>query len=302
VLGKKLQMSEATINIVGYKAWYSESPWNRGLATNRPFKVTFDKLDENNITYFIRDGIYQVDNIESDIKVALLTECRPFDVQDRYGFVEKNNKKFDYIVTYDNELLSKFPNKGCPTPEGGTWVWPEYVQKIYPKNKLCSYVVSNKNHTREQKLRVQLLKYFYDNRNKYRDIGLYGRGHNPFPENHDFEFDGKRLILKDYAFSITLENWIQDNYFSEKIMDCFMLGTVPIYMGARDIGKYFNLDGVILVESVEDILNVLPTLSMKKYKHMLPAIKENFELAKNHYDTVNYSYNTYIKRKINNEA
>jgi hypothetical protein len=286
-----------TINIVGYDTWYSEKPWCRGLNSGRNFDVVHNKINENKTTYFIRDGIYQVDDVESEVKIALLTECRPFDIQDRYGFVERNNEKFDYIVSYDDQLIAKFPGKICPTPEGGTWVWPSHLQGIYKKKKLCSYIASDKSTTKEQQFRVQLLKYFYSNKERYSDIGLYGRGHNPFPENHDYEFDGKSIILKDYAFSITLENWVQDNYFSEKIMDCFMLGTVPIYMGARKILDYFNPDGIVLVDSFEKIIDEVNNLSFDKYQKMLPAIKENFERAQDHIDTISYSYNRYIRRK-----
>jgi hypothetical protein len=286
-----------TVNIVGYDTWYSEQPWCRGLAPNNDFRVTFNQKKNNSISYFIRDGIYKVDDYESDIKVALLTECRPFDIQGRYDFVAKNHAKFDHIVTYDDQLIEQFPLKACPTPEGGTWVWPLEKQGVYPKSKLCSYVVSTKLATEEQKMRVQLLKFFYANREHYKGLGLYGRGHNPFPEDHDNDFDGKSNIIKDYAFSVTMENWIQDNYFSEKIMDCFMVGTVPIYYGARDIGKYFNIDGIIVANSKEEIISQVNNLSFERYENMLPAVKENYELAKNHYDTVTYSFNKYIKRR-----
>jgi len=284
-----------TINIVGYDTWYSERPWCRGLDLSRPFEVVHDKPKNNNITYFIRDGIYQVDEVESRIKVALLTECRPFDVQDRYVFVEDNRDKFDYIVSYDDQLALKCPDKICPTPEGGTWVWPQEKQQVYKKSKLCSYVVSNKNETQEQKMRVELLRILSENKT---EIGLFGRGHNPFPEDHDNDYDGKSNILKDYAFSITIENWIQDNYFSEKIMDCFMVGTVPIYFGAREIGKYFNSNGIITVESIEDVMRVLQDLSFDKYQKMLPFVQENFERAKNHIDTVSYSFLKYIEPNL----
>ena len=105
------------------------------------------------------------------------------------------------------------------------------------------------------------------------------------------------MILKDYAFSITLENWIQDNYFSEKIMDCFMLGTVPIYMGAKKILDYFDSEGIIIVNSINEIIQEVDNLSFEKYESMLPAIRENFNRAKKHIDTVNYSYNKYLKEK-----
>jgi hypothetical protein len=284
-----------TLNIVGYETWYSEKPWCRGLAMFKNYDVTFDKRENNKITYFIRDGIYETDKYNSEIKVALLTECRPFDIQDRYEYVFRNQDKFDYVVTYDDQLIEQLPEKACPTPEGGTWIWPKNKQRIYNKTKLCSYIVSNKNTTKEQKIRVNLLKYLYSNKEQFINIDLFGRGHNPFPEDHDNNFDGKVKIIKDYAFSIALENWTQNNYFSEKIMDCFMVGTVPIYMGARNIGDYFNDDGIIIVNSEEDIIKELKDLSFEKYNKILPAVKENFNLAKNHYDTVAYSYNRHIK-------
>ena len=283
------------INIVGYDSWYSERPWCRGLGSPQGFDVVFNQKKDNKITYFIRDGIYKVDEYESKIKVALLTECRPFDIQGRYKYMLENENKFDYIVTYDDRLIAELPIKTCPTPEGGTWVWPLDKQRIYPKTKLCSYVVSDKAYTPEQKIRVDLLRTFYNFKNHFPNLGLYGRGHNPFPEDHDNDYDGKYKILKDYAFSVTMENWVQDNYFSEKIMDCFMVGTVPIYFGARDISKYFNTDGIIIANTKEEILDEVSKLSFDRYNGMLPAIKENFELANNHIDTVSYSYNKYLK-------
>jgi len=285
------------INIVGYETWYSEQPWNRGHGAPQGFSVVFDDKQESDITYFIRDGIYEVDNYNCKVKVALLTECRPFDIQNRYGYVLENHHKFDHVVTYDDELIAALPNKACPTPEGGTWIWPGEKQKIYDKTKLCSYIVSVKNTTQEQKMRVQLLKILYNFKNEFANIDLFGRGHNPFPEDHDNDYDGKSNIIKDYAFSITLENWVQDNYFSEKVMDCFMVGTVPVYMGARKIGDYFNLDGIILVNTIEDVINEINNLSFERYNKMLPAIKENYKIAHNHIDTVSYSYNKYFRER-----
>ena len=212
-----------------------------------------------------------------------------------YNFIEENHDLFDHIVTYDDRLIELLPKKTCPTPEGGTWIWPSHIQRVHKKFKLCSYFVSDKCTTPEQKVRVKLLKYFYNNRTAHNDLGLYGRGHNPFPENHDFEYDGKSLILKDYAFSIAIENWDQDNYFSEKIVDCFMVGTVPIYKGCRKIEEYFNKDGMIIVNNFQDVIGALQTLSFEKYEQMKPAVEENFEIAKKHIDTVSYSYNRYIK-------
>jgi hypothetical protein len=66
---------------------------------------------------------------------------------------------------------------------------------------------------------------------KFKDkMDLYGRGYNPV--------EYKLKCLKDYAFSLTIENTKKDYYFTEKLIDCFMTGTVPIYWGCPSIQKF----------------------------------------------------------------
>tara|TARA_Y100000310_G_C20691265_1_gene822396 strand:+ start:2850 stop:3713 length:864 start_codon:yes stop_codon:yes gene_type:complete len=283
------------INIVGRSNWYDKMDcWCRGLEYPKDFDAVFNNKKNNEITYFITDGAFEVDEIESKIKVALPTECRPYDGNKIYDFIEKNYYKFDFIATYDDRLIKLFPEKTCPIPEGGTWIWPQNFHKIHKKTKLCSYISSLKSSTPEQKLRVKLINFLYQNKNEY-DIDLYGRGHNPYPEDHGVDYDGKASILKDYAFSITIENWQQDHYFSEKLMDCLMVGTIPIYKGARKIQNYFNPEGLIIAETTEDILEATKTLSFDMYEQKIEAVKENFKKSKKFIDSVSYHYNKYIK-------
>ena len=42
-------------------------------------------------------------------------------------------------------------------------------------------------------------------------------------------------------------------YFTEKLLDCFATGTIPVYLGAPDIGKVFNIDGIITLSDEFDI-------------------------------------------------
>lgn len=37
-------------------------------------------------------------------------------------------------------------------------------------------------------------------------------------------------------------------YFTEKILDCFTTGTIPIYQGAPDIGDYCNAEGIVVID------------------------------------------------------
>ena len=171
----------------------------------------------------------------------------------RHKFLENNHKLFDYIVTYDDKLIEMFPEKVIITPYSSTWVWPVLNQSIHLKSKLCSYITSKKQHSSDQQMRIRLLDYFYDNRDI--NIELYGRGHNPLPENHDGgEYDSKILALQSFAFTLVIENHIQKHYFSEKLMDCILVGTIPIYHGCSGIDKYFNIDGMILFNNEEEML------------------------------------------------
>jgi hypothetical protein len=288
-LGDRLvtKLRKDTINIVGYDDWYTQKPWCRE-EINKEFKVTYNQ-NSTDLTYFIKDGLYKVNEIiNPKTKVALLTECRLMDSV-RYKFVEDNSNLFDYIVTYDDKLIEKFKEKVIITPYGGTWVWPVKNQKIHKKTKICSYICSNKNYTEDQTMRINILNYFY--RNPHSNIELFGRGHNPLPENHERgEYDGKILALKDFAFSLVIENHVQDNYFSEKLLDCFLTGTIPIYQGCRQISNYFNTDGIITFKDKDDLINIIQNLNMEKYNKKLEIVKENFNLSKKYRDSVQYSY------------
>ena len=76
-------------------------------------------------------------------------------------------------------------------------------------------------------------------------------------------------------FSVAIENTLYKGYFTEKVLDCFATGTVPVYLGAEDISSYFDASGIIpLTNSCVD--DLCPDL----YYSMLPAIKSNLDKVK----------------------
>ena len=40
-----------------------------------------------------------------------------------------------------------------------------------------------------------------------------------------------------------MENNIEPDYFTEKLIDCFLTGTVPIYLGPKQVENYFDPNG-----------------------------------------------------------
>ena len=194
---------DKTINLVGANWWYEQRDENNHVRYRPPeptdFKVTYNKREGSDLTVFVNEGVLRVDEFSSKKKFALPNEQRDFAPR-VYNYLYKNNDKFDGILTYDDDLSTL--NNAIIAPYGNTFIWPPEKQKVYLKEKTCSYIASHKAYTPLQQFRVGLLQHFYANKEKY-DVDLFGRGHNPLPE---LEERGKIYGLLPYRFSIAIEN------------------------------------------------------------------------------------------------
>jgi hypothetical protein len=94
--------------------------------------------------------------------------------------------------------------------------------------------------------------------------------------------DGKIALFNTFQFSIVIENSKEDNYFSEKLMDCILTKTIPIYYGCPNISEYFDTTGWILIDD-SDIVKfmhaTLPQLNDTYYARHASTIKDNYERA-----------------------
>jgi hypothetical protein len=61
-------------------------------------------------------------------------------------------------------------------------------------------------------------------------------------------FDEATEIQKGHSFSIAVEGHFETDYVSEKIVNSFLSGTIPIYKGSPSINKYFNSKSFINVD------------------------------------------------------
>jgi hypothetical protein len=146
-----------------------------------------------------------------------------------------------------------------------TYNYPAEALKIYDKTKLVSAVVSSKAFLPGHVKRLQFINSIKDR------IDLFGRGMGK-------EIPSKLDALADYMFSIAIENVsCDDNYFTEKIVDCFLTGTIPIYHGCINIGEFFDSRGILYFETEEELSDIINNLSPKKYYEMLEYAKINYE-------------------------
>lgn len=76
-------------------------------------------------------------------------------------------------------------------------------------------------------------------------IDVFGRGRSkPLPA-------GKLDGLLPYKYSIAIENTAHDDYFTEKILDCWLAGTVPIYFGSLNLESYFPRESFIRLPNLD---------------------------------------------------
>lgn len=246
--------------------------------------------------------------------VARLLEHKSFFKNEIYDYVLNNYEKFDVILTHDKDLLEKLPNtqfvpaadvimfNRLPNPSTmppfkpdhfKTFEMPDDVFQIYEKNKLVSTIASDKAFLPGHIRRLEML-----NSVKNR-IDVYGTCQKAL-----FGFEkrdtskGKFDSLKDYAFSIAIENLsheVDDYYFSEKIVDCFITGTVPIYYGCPNIHKFFDQKGILIFTNESELKNILDNLSMDLYYSMMDSIKYNFEKSLKYNLTNDYIYENFYK-------
>lgn len=185
--------------------------------------------------------------------------------------IDKYLNEFEFIFTHDKELIS-LNEKFKWVPAQGTWI---KNPKIYDKTKLVSMISSNKRMCEGH---VNRLVWVETLKNK---VDLYGRGFK--------EIATKEEGLCDYMFSVAIENGSYETYFTEKILDCFATGTIPIYIGAPDIGNYFNKNGILSIEEFDNISSDL-------YYEKIDAIKENLELARSMRVLEDFIYERYLQK------
>ncbi len=118
------------------------------------------------------------------------------------------NRNYDYLVR-------------CSVPE---------------KERSLSWVTSNKDTWAGHGARLRFLERI---RGRVR-FDLYGRGFRPIEDKWD--------ALAPYRYSIAVESFQNPYYWSEKIADCFLAWTMPIYSGCSRIEEYFPAEAMIRIE------------------------------------------------------
>jgi len=114
-------------------------------------------------------------------------------------------------------------------------------KRIYNNSKtnFCLFAVSNGSCKERNDMFTEL--------SKYKRVDSCGKFMNNMkescPGNHESQeyFD----FISKYKFMICFENTSQPNYFTEKLINAYYYGSIPIYWGCSNLRDYVNMDSLL---------------------------------------------------------
>ena len=224
----------------------------------KEFKVKFDSKNPDYLIYNIFGTEHSNSKYNNSIKIAIFTENKIPDLNEAdYAIGQAHINYLDRFFKYPVFLWDIKDLKSVR----------ETVLNNPIRKKFCGAVITNYNYTNGFRNK------FLNELNKYKLIDMGGK----YKNNIGGFIKNKIQFLSSYKFSIAIENSEGDGYITEKIMDSFYSGTIPIYYGDYMVDEFINPKTYILVKGEKDIKEKIEYIKMidnddKKYKSLL---KEN---------------------------
>ena len=210
--------------------------------------------------------------------IALMIEPRPIEPRGYRFLLQDNNwQKFKYIFTHDSELL-QLPNAKFVT-NFSIYDWSDI-----PKTKFCSMISSDKEmcelHIARKKLAREL-------KGKVDVFGTIDGG----------ERVDTYTAHAPYRYAVIMENYIDDYWFTEKILNCFANKVVPIYYGARKIYEFFNGESILRMNSIDGLKDCVNVMSgdygIYWYESRHAAIEDNYRRVGKYENLETWFFNEY---------
>lgn len=197
--------------------------------------------------------------------------------------------RFERIFTHSERILDRFDNASF-VPSYGVWFGTARFGGVMSdtayerKSKDISVIASDKTQTKYHRIRLELARKCVN----FPGVDGFGRGLGRYIEH-------KSDALTDYRYSIVVENGVYNNYFTEKILDCFASMTVPVYLGAPNIGEFFNPDGIIILNEsdLDDPERILKKCDKADYENRLEAIRDNYNRVQKYLSFEDYILDNY---------
>jgi hypothetical protein len=245
-------------------------------------KLKVDFLNKN----IFEDKLSHLENIDFSLfvettptsqeelsSVNIITLYEPNEYFRRHDWVIQNKHLFNAILTWNDKVLNNCEN-ALYLPFGHTWFKPDQYTKSHNKEFKIAHLRGNLLKSYGHQMRWEILDRKNEIKIPTKFFDVYGDRHNIEQARFD-----KEEIFGDSQFGVAIENFAHRGWFSEKILDCFLLKTIPIYWGCSNIGDFFNKEGIITFGEADEFIYISNQLTDKYYESKKQAIEENYQLA-----------------------
>lgn len=203
----------------------------------------------------------------------------------------KTHEHFRRVFTWDDRLID------CDAWNESKYVKINSAQrfpKIIPhdgptRDRLACMIASNKSSEHPHELysaRRGMIRWFEKHHSN--EFDLFGPGWRSYASSWRGTVPPgqKRWALARYKFSICYENAVEPGYLTEKIFDCFVAGTIPVYLGDSNIHRSVPSDCFIDARELtrEEIYRVISTMTIEEHNRRIEAIQ--------HFTTRAYRFTT----------
>jgi hypothetical protein len=252
---------------ISFHNWWVDTH-NSMNALQRFFKMilgdSIDKYDKIRIySIFGNMPVIEKDNRTLYIQYSgepVIKNTRPFDIN-IVPDIEKDN-----IIPIPHIFMQMHINK----INIDKLCVPRSLKSI-PK-KFCLFSVSSPKN----KDRIN----FFKELSKYNHVDSCGKVLNNLGYNCPGGHASRKYhrFISNYKFMICFENTSMTNYITEKILNSYASGTIPIYWGCPNISDYINMDSILYLK---------PNYSQLDIDHLISEIillDNNDELYKEKYE------------------
>jgi hypothetical protein len=192
-----------------------------------------------------------------------------------FRLLHQGNSTYSRVYTPDTHLWGKRYIHSQPA-------LPWHVNRDYDflhhcdipkKERDLSWITSNKDVFPGHRSRLKFLEKIQDNI----EFELYGRGFRYIED----KWDG----LAPYRYSLAVENLSNSYYWSEKLADCFLAWTMPIYYGCTQISRYFPRESMVCIDinDPQAIEKIKDTVASDRWYQNIDAIEHARQLVLDSY-------------------
>ena len=130
------------------------------------------------------------------------------------------------------------------------------------------------------------------------DCDIFGWGWEISDPRYKGSPDNKAEALLPYEYSIAIENSLLDGYISEKLFDCFLSNTVPVYYGTQTADTIYNPKSFLRLPYTNEPSRIVDWLqeltksetgSNLKYQDYIIESKERYYTRYNLYNLIKHS-------------